>query len=390
MFTSYIGFLEIHATSPQTEVFLASFSPGSSWPGMYTLRSRCVLAALMLRVGGSRAGWSHTAHLLRSARRPSPPSSARLAASVAASAAEDGSSKGGKGSAPAVEVTNFVRNIIKADLASGKHPEIVTRFPPEPNGYLHIGHAKSICVNFGLAEEFEGRTYMRFDDTNPAKEEVEYVNAIKEDVQWLGFDWGPRLTHASDYFDKFHSIAYELIGKGLAYVDELSAEEMREYRGTLTTPGKDSPHRTRPVEENRELFNQATFFILVSLSLVSLSHFSLSRPVCPICHTPSYLPIYLPGHLTGIICLLLDPPPLRRPPPQPCPPFRRSPVGWWPPVCPPPSPVPLRSWRPQPEIDQKHRGAIQREREEEREGARERYKGKMVVRHIWAERGKSV
>lgn len=273
-----LGFLEIHATSPQTEVFLASFSPGSSWPGMYTLRSRCVLAALMLRVGGSRAGWSHTAHLLRSARRPPPPSSARFAASAAASAAEDGSSKGGKGSAPAVEVTNFVRNIIKADLASGKHPEIVTRFPPEPNGYLHIGHAKSICVNFGLAEEFAGRTYMRFDDTNPAKEEVEYVDAIKEDVQWLGFDWGPRLTHASDYFDKFHSIAYELIGKGLAYVDELSAEEMREYRGTLTTPGKDSPHRTRPVEENRELFKQATFFeTCLSLTCFSLSFFSL-RP----------------------------------------------------------------------------------------------------------------
>ena len=145
-----------------------------------------------------------------------------------------------------VEQTNFVRNIIKADLGSGKHSSIVTRFPPEPNGYLHIGHAKSICVNFGLGEEFGGRTYMRIDDTNPEKEEREYVDAILADVRWLGFDWADRLTHASDYFEQFHAYAEQLVREGLAYVDELSAEQMREYRGTLTSPGRDSPFRERP------------------------------------------------------------------------------------------------------------------------------------------------
>lgn len=167
--------------------------------------------------------------------------------------------KPGKGAAPEPpEVTNFIRNIIKQDLSSGKHSSIVTRFPPEPNGYLHIGHAKSICVNFGLGTEFEGTTYMRLDDTNPAKEEQEYVDSILEDVRWLGFDWGERLTHASDYFDRFHEYAVELIRAGKAYVDSSSAEEMRAMRGSLTSPGTESPSRGRSIDENLELFRAMT------------------------------------------------------------------------------------------------------------------------------------
>jgi len=159
-----------------------------------------------------------------------------------------------------MERANFLRKIMEQDLASGKHSAIVTRFPPEPNGYLHIGHAKSICVNFGLGEAFDGKTFMRFDDTNPEKEEQEYIDAIQEDVQWLGFDWKvpERLTHASDYFERFHELAILLIKRGKAYVESLSAEEMREYRGTLTQPGRDSPYRDRSVEENLELFQRMT------------------------------------------------------------------------------------------------------------------------------------
>ncbi len=156
------------------------------------------------------------------------------------------------------EVTNFIRNIIKQDLSSGKHESIVTRFPPEPNGYLHIGHAKSICVNFGLGREFEGATYMRLDDTNPAKEEQEYVDSILEDVKWLGFDWGERLTHASDYFDQFHGFAVDLIKGGKAYVDSSTPEEVRRMRGTLTQPGEESPFRGRSVDENLQLFEAMT------------------------------------------------------------------------------------------------------------------------------------
>jgi len=159
---------------------------------------------------------------------------------------------------PPPEPTNFLRNIIRQDLSSGKHDSIVTRFPPEPNGYLHIGHAKSICVNFGMTKEFEGKTYMRLDDTNPAKEEQEYVDSILEDVRWLGFDWDERLTHASDYFDRFHEYAVGLIREGKAYVDSSSAEEMREMRGTLTSPGQESPFRERSIEENLALFEQMT------------------------------------------------------------------------------------------------------------------------------------
>ena len=152
------------------------------------------------------------------------------------------------------EPRDFIRKIIDEDLESGKHAEIVTRFPPEPNGYLHIGHVMSICLNFGVTAETGGRTYLRFDDTNPGKERPEYVAAIKKDVQWLGFDWGDRLTHASDYFGQLYQSAIELIEKGVAYVDSLSAEEIREHRGTLTEPGKDSPYRDRSVEENLDLF----------------------------------------------------------------------------------------------------------------------------------------
>ena len=151
---------------------------------------------------------------------------------------------------------NFITQIIDEDLASGKHKSVHTRFPPEPNGYLHIGHAKSICLNFGLAKEYNGLCNLRFDDTNPVKEDVEYVDSIKADVEWLGFKWEGEPRYASDYFDALYGYAIELIKKGLAYVDELSPEEMRAYRGTLTEPGKNSPYRDRSVEENLALFER--------------------------------------------------------------------------------------------------------------------------------------
>lgn len=151
---------------------------------------------------------------------------------------------------------NFITQIIDEDLASGKHKSVHTRFPPEPNGYLHIGHAKSICLNFGLAKEYNGLCNLRFDDTNPVKEDVEYVDSIKADVEWLGFKWEGEPRYASDYFDVLYGYAIELIEKGLAYVDELSPDEMREYRGTLTEPGKNSPYRDRSVEENLALFER--------------------------------------------------------------------------------------------------------------------------------------
>ena len=153
---------------------------------------------------------------------------------------------------------HFIRQIIDADLAAGKHPQIVTRFPPEPNGYLHIGHAKSICLNFGLALEYQGRCHLRMDDTNPAKEEVEYVDSIKEDVRWLGFEWGAHDYNASDYFARMHADAVRLIEMGKAYVCHLSLEQMREHRGDLVTPGKPSPHRERPISESLDLFAQMT------------------------------------------------------------------------------------------------------------------------------------
>ncbi len=159
-------------------------------------------------------------------------------------------------SAESTRTHNFITQIIDEDLASGKHSSIQTRFPPEPNGYLHIGHAKSICLNFGLAKEYQGLCNLRFDDTNPVKEDVEYVDSIKQDVEWLGFHWNGEIRYASDYFDALYGYAIELIEKGLAYVDELSPEEMREYRGTLTEPGKNSPYRDRSVEENLALFEK--------------------------------------------------------------------------------------------------------------------------------------
>jgi glutaminyl-tRNA synthetase len=151
--------------------------------------------------------------------------------------------------------TNFIRNIIINDLETGKHDRIVTRFPPEPNGHLHIGHAKSICLNFGVAAEFGGRTNLRFDDTNPLKENEDFMLAIMEDVHWLGFQWDG-LFHASDYFPQLYEYALHLIKTGKAYVEELSAEEIRDYRGTLTEPGRESPYRDRPVEENLDLFKR--------------------------------------------------------------------------------------------------------------------------------------
>jgi glutaminyl-tRNA synthetase len=153
------------------------------------------------------------------------------------------------------EKRDFIRQIVREDLASGKHQAIKTRFPPEPNGYLHIGHAKSICLNFGIAGEFSGVCNLRFDDTNPAKEDPEYVAAIQDDVRWLGFEWN-ELRHASDYFQAYYLAAEKLIEQGKAYVCDLSAEEVRAYRGTLTEPGRPSPWRDRSVEENLDLFRR--------------------------------------------------------------------------------------------------------------------------------------
>ena len=152
------------------------------------------------------------------------------------------------------ERSDFIRDAISEDLRSGRHASVVTRFPPEPNGHLHIGHAKSICLNFGIAREFGGRCHLRFDDTNPTKEEQEYIDAIQRDVHWLGFDWGAHLYHASDYFEQLYEWARHLVSSGLAYVDDLSAEQIREHRGTLTEPGTESPWRDRPVEESLDLF----------------------------------------------------------------------------------------------------------------------------------------
>lgn len=158
----------------------------------------------------------------------------------------------------AVEATNFLEKIIEDDLAAGRVPDgvVVTRFPPEPNGYLHIGHIKSICINFGLARKYGGRCHLRLDDTNPAKEDVEYIDSIKRDIKWLGFDWGIHEYYASDYYDQLYEIAVRLIKEGKAYVDSLTPEQVKEYRGTLTRPGKNSPDRERPIEENLRLFEE--------------------------------------------------------------------------------------------------------------------------------------
>jgi glutaminyl-tRNA synthetase len=171
-----------------------------------------------------------------------------------------GETEGGNREAAAAQAAgerqDFIREIVKADLASGKHTTVVTRFPPEPNGYLHIGHAKSICLNFGVAQEFGGRCHLRFDDTNPLKEEMEYIESIQQDVRWLGFDWGAHLYYASDYFETLYAWAEHLIRAGKAYVDDQSADAIRETRGTLTEPGSASPFRDRSVEENLALFRR--------------------------------------------------------------------------------------------------------------------------------------
>jgi glutaminyl-tRNA synthetase len=155
-----------------------------------------------------------------------------------------------------VRPSNFIRNIIDEDLKSGKHNQVHTRFPPEPNGFLHIGHAKSICLNFGIAKDYQGQCNLRFDDTNPEKEDINYVKSIQEDVRWLGFEWSGDIRYSSNYFDQLHQYAIELITKGLAYVCFLNGEQTREYRGTLKEPGKNSPHRDSSVEENLALFEK--------------------------------------------------------------------------------------------------------------------------------------
>src|SRR5207342_3777678 len=162
-----------------------------------------------------------------------------------------------RGDAGAIKAgRDFIRDIIKGDLDAGRVKQVITRFPPEPNGYLHIGHAKSICLNFGVAGEFGGRCHLRFDDTNPTKEEQEYIDAIERDVRWLGFDWGKHLYHASDYFEQLYSWAEDLIRAGKACVDDQSPHDMRANRGTLTEPGKNSPFRDRGVDENLDLFRR--------------------------------------------------------------------------------------------------------------------------------------
>ena len=178
----------------------------------------------------------------------------------------------------AVQANDFIRKIIREDLASGKHQKIVTRFPPEPNGHLHIGHAKSIHLNFGIAREFEGKCFMRFDDTNPIKEDDEYVEGILKDVRWLGYDWSKSLTHASDYFEQLYEFAEVLIQKNKAYVESLSGEEIREYRGTLTSSGKDSPYRERSVEENLSLFRKMRKGEYDDATLVLRAKIDMSSP----------------------------------------------------------------------------------------------------------------
>ena len=148
------------------------------------------------------------------------------------------------------DAQNFVREIIDADLAAGKYERTVTRFPPEPNGYLHIGHTKSICLNFGIARDYDGQCHLRFDDTNPETEDIKFIHSIQEDIRWLGFDWDVHLYYASDYFEKMYGYAQHLIRSGKAYVCSLNADEIREYRGLLSEPGRPSPDRERPIEES--------------------------------------------------------------------------------------------------------------------------------------------
>ncbi len=195
--------------------------------------------------------------------------------------------------------TDFIREIIKEDLASGRFDRVHTRFPPEPNGYLHIGHAKGICISFGIAEEFGGKYNLRFDDTNPVKEEQEYVDAQIEDIHWLGFDWGDRQFFASDYFDQLYEWAVQLIKGGLAYVDDLSAEDIREYRGTLTEPGRNSPYRDRSIEENLELFKRMKNGEFPEGSRVLRAKIDMSSPNMNLRDPVLYRILHAEHHRTG-------------------------------------------------------------------------------------------
>lgn len=196
--------------------------------------------------------------------------------------------------------SHFIRNRINEDLETNKyHGRVVTRFPPEPNGYLHIGHAKSICLNFGLAAEYGGTCHLRFDDTNPIKEELEYIESIKADVRWLGFDWGEHLYFASDYFDQLYAYAVQLIKAGLAYVDSLSTDEIRQYRGTLTSPGKDSPYRDRPVEENLDLFERMRVGEFGEGTHVLRAKIDMASPNLNLRDPVMYRIIKMPHHRTG-------------------------------------------------------------------------------------------
>ena len=195
---------------------------------------------------------------------------------------------------------NFIQNMIEEDLKNGKYTEgIHTRFPPEPNGYLHIGHAKSICLNFGLAEYNHGLCNLRFDDTNPTKEDTEYVDSIQEDIRWLGFSWGNRKFYASDYFDKLYDFAVTLIKKGLAYVDDLSAEEIKAYRGTLTEPGKESPYRNRSVEENLDLFARMKAGEFADGTKVLRAKIDMASPNLVMRDTVIYRIAHVKHHRTG-------------------------------------------------------------------------------------------
>ena len=199
-----------------------------------------------------------------------------------------------------VKTSNFIRNIIDEDLRSGRYAEgIHTRFPPEPNGYLHIGHAKSICLNFGVAEDYNGLCNLRFDDTNPTKENVEYVDSIQEDIRWLGFSWGERCFYASDYFAQLYEYAVALIRKGLAYVDDLTADEIRAYRGTLTEPGKESPWRNRSVEENLDLFARMRAGEFPDGARVLRAKIDMASPNLVMRDTIIYRIAHVPHHRTG-------------------------------------------------------------------------------------------
>jgi len=202
------------------------------------------------------------------------------------------------GKQPSVD---FIRTIVTEDNRTKKwNGEVITRFPPEPNGFLHIGHAKSFCLNFGIAaENGGGRCHLRFDDTNPVMEEARYVESIKEDVRWMGWDWGEHLYYASDYFDRMHDYAVQLINNGLAYVCDLNAEETREYRGTITEPGKDSPHRNRSIDENLDLFKRMKEGEFKEGSCVLRAKIDMSSPNLNMRDPVMYRILHAKHHRTG-------------------------------------------------------------------------------------------